>query len=192
METIPLLHFTGEDAACDECRSLAGYYTKEPPRPHPKTCQCEVVVEFVDGDYDYRKDEPVEVEFEIGGVDFFEFHNPEIIAWFVEETLEVTLTGDASCDPVIEEAFDVPGTYEEEQTFEAEFSQELYAGETVMVEAIGIYKSVNMGVEVWFVSEEEDEEGEKIEVYLYTVTDEIRVPAGLRLEVVGPPEVVEE
>lgn len=195
MESIPFFYFDG-DEGCDECEAMTGYYSEEPSRPH-ENCDCEIMAAFLEGETEFREHMEGESEYEVDGVDYFDFFwegaDDTDVTWPLSEDISVTLTGDTSVEEEIEEAFEVSSNYEEEETFTETFEAELEPGGGVIVEAIGIYNHIEFGVEVWFVSDEESEDGERVEIFLHMAGDDIDVPVGIRLEAeeIGPPDVVD-
>lgn len=191
-EMIPFFFFEGEDG-CDECKEMTGHYMEEPERPHPN-CDCPIMVDFLEGETEYRNEMKGETDYELEGIDYFYYPNDSDEVQFIGESVDVTLTGDISCEEEIEEACDVSGTYQEEQTFSEFFGEEVEAGGGIIVEAIGEYQHIELGVEVWFVSDEETKDGETVEVFMHMAGDSIEVPVGLHLDVeeIGPPDVVDD
>lgn len=188
-DMIPFFYFDGDDG-CDKCQDRTGHYKNQPDRPHDN-CDCPIMVDFLEGEEEYRNKMQGEIDYEVAGEEVFDYFNDTDKKQFIADVVSVTLTGDISCDEEVEEVFDVSGNFEAEQTYSEYFEHELEPGDTLLVEAIGLYKNIPFGVEVWFVTDEVDKDGEKIEIFLHMAGDNIEVPAGLRLEVgvIGPPDV---
>jgi len=184
VDAIVAWEYDGTDG-CDKCQSMTGTYDDRPSRPHDH-CDCSISPMFYAGGFTNEYKNKVE---NVGSIEeqlhegIYEMVNNTNSKLTWSYSVSETVEGEVSVSAEIEGAFNVSGKYKQTESVSQGVGGELDPGDGVSIDVVGLMIPVTFEADWYYVGEDALHNGERVEIFMEHIEDEIYAVEGARVVV---------